>query len=351
MKFHTGEHNRLAWVLPTAVATVVWALRKLSSTRTAVTPDRVADAGPPGTVDARSETTRNWYSGYASQSSEQVRVSKFSAFVSTGALLLGIFAGVAFLYVYWTSHNNGWFGGTLALSLGLIGVGLILWSHWLVPHKQVTEPRPGLNSTAQEQQAFIQSFASGEHRIERRNLLKWMSAAIAATFAAIAVSVLRSFGRPPEPSLFDTVWLRGQRLVTVKGEPLTIDSLQPGNAITVFPENHLDSVNGQTVLIRVRQEFLDLPKERAGWAPMGFVAYSRVCPHAGCPVGIFQSQTDLLLCPCHQSTFNVLNGAQPTAGPAARPLPQLPLYADAAGYLRAAGGFTEPPGPGFWRMP
>ena len=84
---------------------------------------------------------------------------------------------------------------------------------------------------------------------------------------------------------------------------------------------------------------------------MGYLAYSRVCTHAGCPVGLYQKQSHLLLCPCHQSSFDVLNGAEPTGGPAARPLPQLPLYADADGTLRAGGAFTAPPGPGFWGMP
>lgn len=359
MSIDSHGHNHSGWFFPAVVAATGWAYRRIFSARAiaASTPHpssqsvAVADSissQAPHTGTAAAIAPRYALDG---QPREQVPGGRLSAIIAAGSLLLGVFAGVAFLYIYWTSDNNGWLGGTLALSLGFTGAGLILWSHWLVPRKEVTDPRPGLSSTTQEQHAFLQAFASGEHRIERRNLLKWMGAAIAATFAAITVSVLRSLAKPPGPALFNTVWVRGQRLVTIKGEPLLIDSLQPGSAITVFPENQLGSVNGQTVLIRVRPEFLDLPKGRAGWAPMGYVAYSRVCTHAGCPVGIFQSETDLLLCPCHQSTFNVLNGAQPTAGPAARPLPQLPLYADADGYLRAAGGFSEPPGPGFWSIP
>jgi ubiquinol-cytochrome c reductase iron-sulfur subunit len=81
------------------------------------------------------------------------------------------------------------------------------------------------------------------------------------------------------------------------------------------------------------------------------LAFSRICTHAGCPVGLYQSETHLLLCPCHQSTFNVLQSAVPTGGPATRSLPQLPLYVDSDGTLRASGGFSEPPGPGFWGMP
>lgn len=121
--------------------------------------------------------------------------------------------------------------------------------------------------------------------------------------------------------------------------------------MVVFPENSIGDERAQTVLIRVNEKFLRLPSNRANWAPMGYVAYSRVCTHAGCSVGMFESTTDQLMCPCHQSTFDVLRAARPTGGPAARALPQLPLYADADGILRAGGGFSAPPGPGFWEMP
>ena len=169
--------------------------------------------------------------------------------------------------------------------------------------------------------------------------------------AAIAISLFRSLGRPPGPSLFTNVWKRGQRLMTLDGRPVNVTALEPGSTTVVFPEDSIGDEKAQTVVIRVNEQFLQLPKERANWAPMGYVAYSRVCTHAGCNVGLFEKTTNLLMCPCHQSTFDVLKAAQPTSGPAARRLPQLPLYADADGNLRARGGFSEPPGPGFWGMP
>jgi ubiquinol-cytochrome c reductase iron-sulfur subunit len=79
----------------------------------------------------------------------------------------------------------------------------------------------------------------------------------------------------------------------------------------------------------------------------GLVAYAKVCTHAGCPVGLFRERDDALFCPCHQSTFDVRRGAEPTFGPAARALPQLPLAVDDEGYLVAAGDFTEQVGPAF----
>ena len=78
------------------------------------------------------------------------------------------------------------------------------------------------------------------------------------------------------------------------------------------------------------------------------MAYSKLCTHVGCPVGLYQADTHELLCPCHQSTFDVLDGARPSFGPATRSLPQLPLSIDRDGFLVAQADFDEPVGPGFW---
>ena len=86
---------------------------------------------------------------------------------------------------------------------------------------------------------------------------------------------------------------------------------------------------------------------REDWAPDGLIAYSKVCTHAGCPVGLYEASSHQLLCPCHQSAFDVLRAAKPVFGPAASALPQLPLSIDADGYLVAGGDFSDP-GPSFW---
>ncbi len=121
--------------------------------------------------------------------------------------------------------------------------------------------------------------------------------------------------------------------------------------VTVFPDGFPDSADGQAVLIRVDPGLLQLPAARAADAPQGLIAYSKVCTHAGCPVGLYETQHHTLLCPCHQSAFDVLNGAQPVAGPAARALPQLPIAIDGDGYLVATGDFTGSVGPAYWNMP
>ena len=104
----------------------------------------------------------------------------------------------------------------------------------------------------------------------------------------------------------------------------------------------------QTVLIRVSDEPFTTEPGREGWTPDGYVAYSKVCTHLGCPVGLYEQELELLVCPCHQSMFNVRNGAVPQFGPAPRPLPQMHLGYNEDGNLIAMAPYDQPVGPGFW---
>lgn len=262
-----------------------------------------------------------------------------------------IAGGVGFIIIYWTGGNNLLLGGTLAALLGGFGAALVLYAHWLVRHKGATEPREELVSPPPEREAALHAFRGGEFDVHRRSLLGWLGAVTVGALAAAFVSMLRSVGTNPIPALYTSVWKSGQRLMTIDGQPIKVDSLDVRSTVTVFPPDSIGSEKSQTVLVRVDPSLLRLPAERKSWAPMGYLAFSRVCTHAGCPVGLYESRNCELMCPCHQSTFDVLSGAQPTGGPAARPLPQLPLYVASDGTLRAAGGFSEPPGPGFWGMP
>lgn len=309
-------------------------------------PSAMAAGGP---VDAPEQSGRE--NDRELETASQVeRRQKWGTLFVACSFTVGIIAGVVFLFTYWTRANNMALGASLGVCLGAFGFTLVLWAHWLTVHKEATAPREELPSSPDEREATLEDFCNGAKDLRRRRMLKWMGFTGVATLSMMILSLLRSLGFSPDEHLFTRVWQPGQRLVTASGKPITVDALEPGSFVTVFPENSVGEERAQTVLIRVEQHLLDLPEERADWAPMGYVAYSRVCTHAGCAVGLFEKESGLLLCPCHQSTFDVLRAARPTAGPAARPLPQLPLYADSDGTLRAGGGFTAPPGPGFWGM-
>ena len=150
-----------------------------------------------------------------------------------------------------------------------------------------------------------------------------------------------------------TRWRPGVRLATSDGAPVRADVERFDQLITVFPADALTADDSQVVLVRVRPELL---KERTvtGGAVDGWVAYSKICTHAGCSVGLFgvDSRPPIelreLVCPCHQSVFDPLDGAKPVGGPATRPLPQLPLGIDDEGMLIALSDFDQPVGPIAW---
>jgi ubiquinol-cytochrome c reductase iron-sulfur subunit len=100
--------------------------------------------------------------------------------------------------------------------------------------------------------------------------------------------------------------------------------------------------------VRLDPADLKESEERKTWSYDGIVAYSKICTHVGCPVALYEQLTHNLLCPCHQSTFDVTDACKVVFGPASRPLPQLPIAVDAEGYLIAQSDFTEPVGPSFW---
>lgn len=239
-------------------------------------------------------------------------------------------------------------GILLGISLGGIALGLILWGEELMPSVPFVQERHDLPSTGKERGQAEESFEAGAELVERRSFVGKMLGAAVAALGLVALFPIRSLGTRPGPSLYRTPWSPGARLVTVDDEPVLADGLQVNGVLTVFPEGHTDSADAQTLLIRFdAAEAPDLPGPLE-WTPEGFIAFSKVCTHTGCPVGLYQPQSRELFCPCHQSVFAVMEGAKPTAGPATRPLPQLPLAIDEEGYVVAQGDYLEPIGPGFW---
>ena len=179
---------------------------------------------------------------------------------------------------------------------------------------------------------------------------------------AAPVVLLRDLGPLPGTSLRHTVWSPGRRLLVYgTNQPITpAEFSTPGQSITIVPEGFtedLDALAKATVtLIKFRPDELNVPTTYAGqtligtmnWTVDNIIAYSRICTHVGCPVGLYEQTTHHLLCPCHQSTFDAATGATVIFGPAPRPLPQLPMTVDSQGYLVARSDFTQPVGPSFW---
>jgi ubiquinol-cytochrome c reductase iron-sulfur subunit len=239
-------------------------------------------------------------------------------------------------------------GTLLFVALGSLGLGFVVLARYLLPGNEVTGEREEMGSSDAEREAVEASFERGDAQLVRRNFLLRMLAFAGGSLGLAALFPLNSLGPHPTDSLLHTSWRKGSRLVTADGRPVRLGDLKVDGVVTVFPEGRIDDATAQTILINVGQAPQRVRKGRQTWSPNGYVAFSKVCTHAGCPVGLYRSTSHELLCPCHQSTFAVLDECRPVFGPATRSLPQLPLTTDADGYLTAQSDYTEPIGPGVW---
>lgn len=272
-------------------------------------------------------------------------------------------------------HNNLFIGLGIALALLAIGIGAIHWSKAIMSDKEFVEPRHATRGRDTTREAAVQAFrdANEESGFGRRTAIR--GSLIAALVASILPGITLFRGLAPESNpngtpeqqmagdpvalLSHTMWKKGERLAhDPSGEPIRAADLTLGSAVHVIPESlkdlgHTDGYLEQkakaiVLLMRLLPEQLHEQEDRKDWSYNGIVAYSKVCTHVGCPVALYEQQTHHLLCPCHQSQFDVANHAAVIFGPAARPLPQLPITVDGEGYLVAKSDFHEPVGPSFW---
>ncbi len=248
----------------------------------------------------------------------------------------------------------------LGLTISLLGIGLgaIHWAKTLMTDTEVVAERHEFRSEEADRTDFVatvkeQSAAAG---LGRRSLIKRTLGLSLGLIGIAPLVALRDLGPLPKRSLEQTSWKAGTRLVVdPSNRPIKPSDIEVGGVVQVLPElrpgeeRTLENVGKDAVLlIRIRPEEFELSPERLSWTYQGIIAFSKICTHMGCAVALYEQETKHLLCPCHQSTFDVPRAAKVIFGPAARPLPQLAIMVDSQGYLVAQKPFTEAVGPSFW---
>ncbi|HEX2357147.1 MAG TPA: Rieske 2Fe-2S domain-containing protein [Micromonosporaceae bacterium] len=286
-------------------------------------------------------------------------------------LLTGL-ASTAFvaIYIWWpweyeigsnaSKLYNPLLGLTLGVALAGIGFGIMVWGKRLLPREvSIQDRHDGPSSSADRRTAGQTIVYMGEEfGLQRRPLLKLSLLGLLPVGAAAAVLPLGMLIKSPskvnpandKAPLFYTGWDptlndgRPVRLTHEDGTPIRPEDVSIGGQITVFPgipgghtNQHADS---PTLLIHLRAA--DAARARAEAYEMNkgsmwenFIAYSKICTHAGCPASLYEQQTNRLLCPCHQSQFLITDNARPIFGPASRALPQLPITLDDEGFFVA----------------
>jgi ubiquinol-cytochrome c reductase iron-sulfur subunit len=266
-------------------------------------------------------------------------------------------------------------GITLALSLLSLGFGILSWAKKLLPHEVAIQTRHDGPSASDEQVITGQTiaFIGEELGVARRPLLKGAVAlGLAPLGLAAAAPLIGGLIENPhkgkEPMMFrtgfDPVPNGGKhvRLTREDGTPIRPEDVSVGGQMTVFPGIPGGATNeyadSPTLLIHLRADDAaeahaksDNDHANKGAMYNNYVAYSKICTHAGCPASLYEQQTNRLLCPCHQSQFMITDNARPIFGPASRRLPMLPITVDPDGYFVATSDYRETIGPDFWERP
>jgi ubiquinol-cytochrome c reductase iron-sulfur subunit len=316
------------------------------------------------------------------------RAERGVALAFTISALAGVGFIVAFIAMPYRWHLPGTpqnfrfytpaLGSLMAIMLVFMGVGLVLWAKWLMPEEEVVQDRHDEPSTEEDILMTEATFKVGleDTGLPRRSLiLRSLGLAGGALATVPLVALVGAMIKKPGKQLFHTMFVPNKTLfppngyvpiVDEKWQRISPDDMLPGSIMTVFPgvreegedgKDGVHSASSPTLIIRLRPgQTVKARKGQAGygWPPEApeFVAFSKICTHAGCPASLYEAQTTRLLCPCHQSQFEVLEDAKPVFGPATRSLPKLPLGVeigpDGRQYFVALKDFNEPIGPGFW---
>jgi ubiquinol-cytochrome c reductase iron-sulfur subunit len=266
-------------------------------------------------------------------------------------------------------------GVLFGVAVFAVGGGTITYAKQLLPHETAVQQRHTGPSAKIDRATTTAILADSAARsgLARRSLIK-RTAGLGAGALGLGTGVIALGGLVRNPweggdnaALWTTAWdsTGGERVyLRYEHHELTLvrpEDIAAGGIATVFPykrswseeEAHeaLRGSDNPVMLIRLRPEQAAQVVDRKGQVGFNYgdyYAYSKICTHLGCPASLYESQTARLLCPCHQSQFDMLEYAKPIFGPATRALPQLPLDVDDEGYFYAKGDFIEAVGPAFW---
>lgn len=249
-------------------------------------------------------------------------------------------------------------GLTLGIALFCIGAGAVHWARTLMSDVEVADERHAIEAEPEVRQKVLADFRQGakESQLGRRKLVRHTMFGALTLVPLSGVVLLRDLGPLPEDKMRHTAWKKGKLLVNENTDkPLKPEDIIVGSLAFAKPEGldqhdhdfNVEIAKAALMLVRIQPDDIK-DKRTLDWGHEGILAYSKICTHVGCPVSLYEQQTHHVLCPCHQSTFDLSDGARVLFGPAGHPLPQLKISVNKDGYLEAQGDFAEPVGPAFW---
>jgi ubiquinol-cytochrome c reductase iron-sulfur subunit len=290
-------------------------------------------------------------------------------------LALGFVAVYFFMPSTWAVQFAGlhapaqhvWLGFLGGLAVLLVGVGAVQWARLLMGDHEISEERHPASSDAATREEALEEVHEGiaQSELPRRKLIGTTLKIALPALALPALVPLLDMGPWPGPgtraaTIEKTIWAEGVHLVTdVTYKRIKAADMVVGELVNAAPENIKDllgepakaavaTAKAAIIIVRMDPATIKIPASRKDWQVNGILCYSKICTHVGCPISLWEQTTHHLLCPCHQSTFDLGNSGVVVFGPAGRSLPQLPITTDAEGYLVARSDFTVPVGPSYF---
>ncbi|MFD7325559.1 Rieske 2Fe-2S domain-containing protein [Streptomyces sp. NPDC059875] len=249
-------------------------------------------------------------------------------------------------------------GLTLGAALFFIGAGAVHWARTLMSDVEIADERHPIQASPETKAKVMADFAAGaaESGMGRRKLIRNTMFGALSLVPLSGIVLLRDMGPLPEKKLRSTLWAQGKQLINMNThEPLRPEDVAVGSLTFAMPEGlsehdhdfQVQIAKAALMIVRIQPEDIK-DKQELEWGHEGIVAFSKICTHVGCPISLYEQQTHHVLCPCHQSTFDLSDGARVIFGPAGHALPQLRIGVNDKGFLEALGDFDEPVGPSFW---
>lgn len=261
------------------------------------------------------------------------------------------------------------FGLTAGSAVLLIGLALVHWGKQIMGDAEMVDHRHPARGSDAQRRDMVAALNEGieQSGIKRRSLIGGALGG-ALGFVAIPAVVLLLDASPIWPTdsvrketIEKTLWAEGVRLANaVTYKEIKASDMEIGQLVNAEPKTlealahddpaayHREKAKTALIIVRMDPNSIKIPESRKDWHVGGILAYSKICTHVGCPISLWERQTHHLLCPCHQSTFDLGDSGVVVFGPAARSLPQLPITVDADGYLVARSDFTVPVGPSYF---
>ena len=225
-------------------------------------------------------------------------------------------------------------------ALLFIGIGIIQWARKLMADHEIVEMRHPAASSDEDRAATILAAQRRASRSPASAAARWCATRCSARSACSALPAVVAAARPrPDqrpgrrepavPRLGPRAHGLGARACASSATSSAPRSARPTSRSATWStpsprrcstatrtasrsrasSSRSRKSKGAVILVRMEPDEIIPGAGRENWSVDGILCYSKICTHVGCPISLYERTTHHLLCPCHQSTFDLADSA------------------------------------------